>query len=121
MLHNDFYFVLSKTGADDNLSASIRFNNDHAIFKGHFPTIPIVPGVCMMQIVRELVEQATNTSLMISAGDNIKFLHVIDPREHENVQVDIKFKRSSGSYDISASIASGELTFFKFAGTFQIR
>lgn len=121
MLLNDFYFVLNKESTDAAVSASIEFNNDHRIFEGHFPGTPIVPGVCMLQIVRELTEQVTNTKLLISEGDNIKFLNMIDPRQNNVVQVDVTFKRSSGRYAISASITSGELTFFKFTGSFQIR
>jgi 3-hydroxyacyl-[acyl-carrier-protein] dehydratase len=120
MLLNNFYFVLSSSRPDTTVSASIRFNTKHEIFEGHFPGTPIVPGVCMIQIVRELVEEVTNTKLLISEGDNIKFLNMIDPRQHEVVQVNIDYKRSSDRYAISAAITSGELTFFKFSGSFQI-
>jgi 3-hydroxyacyl-[acyl-carrier-protein] dehydratase len=121
MLLSDFYFVLSNTCTDTTVSASIRFNRDHPIFNGHFPGNPIVPGVCMLEIVRQLVEQSTNTKLLISEGDNIKFLNMIDPGQYETVQVDVNFKQSTGNYAVNATIISGELTFFKFTGTFRIR
>ena len=34
----------------------ITLNPAHPIFAGHFPGNPITPGVCMLQIIKELTE-----------------------------------------------------------------
>ena len=56
-LFKDFYTIHSveKTG-EHTFTSTIRLNPHHEIFIGHFPDHPITAGVCMMQIVKELME-----------------------------------------------------------------
>lgn len=118
MLLNNFYTVLDRTASEGIVKATIRFDKRHPIFEGHFPGQPVVPGVCMIQIVRELTEQTLGAKVDITKGDNIKFLSVINPDDVDTVNVEINCKQLS---DISASIAAGSVTYFKFKGEFQQR
>ena len=53
MLLKDFYKILSveSIGGSQHI-ATVLINENHVIFKGHFPDNPIMPGVCMMQIIK---------------------------------------------------------------------
>lgn len=53
MLLQDFYTLeqLTETGANKH-EATIDINPAHEVFKGHFPDNPVMPGVCMMQIIK---------------------------------------------------------------------
>lgn len=80
MLLKDFYKIISlehKEGARHE--AVLMINATHAVFKGHFPGNPIMPGVCMMQIIKELTEQITKQSLMMQSLTNVKFMALINP------------------------------------------
>ncbi len=119
MLLDSFYKIQTITvvpEANDSLSIRgiIELDRDHSIFGGHFPNLPIVPGICMMQIAREITEKHTNRHLMIRNADSVKFLAVIDPREHQNVEVEILVNHASADrVEIAARLHSGSLTFFK--------
>ncbi|TDW50158.1 3-hydroxyacyl-[acyl-carrier-protein] dehydratase [Flavobacterium sp. 270] len=80
MVLKDFYNVLSqeKTG-DSKYNFTILVNEKHDVFKGHFPGNPIMPGVCMIQIIKELTESVTNSSLIIQTLANVKFMALINP------------------------------------------
>lgn len=80
MLLKDFYKVVSleSTGENKHL-VLIHVNAEHEVFKGHFPGNPIMPGVCMMQIIKELVEQISGTSLFMQSLSNVKFMALINP------------------------------------------
>ena len=80
MVLKDFYKVLSqeKTG-DTKFNIRILVNANHEVFKGHFPGNPIMPGVCMIQIIKELTEKITESSLMIQSLSNVKFMALINP------------------------------------------
>jgi 3-hydroxyacyl-[acyl-carrier-protein] dehydratase len=119
MLLNNLYFVRSRQVSNNAVNALIVFNEDHDIFKGHFPGQPVVPGVCMIQVIRELTEAATNLRLCIPEADNIKFLSVIDPRENKNIQVDISYSKIADEFEILATMLSGPVTYFKFKGIFR--
>ena len=80
MLLKDFYKVVSLEKNDSQKYVAIIFvNESHEVFKGHFPGNPIMPGVCMMQIIKELTEQITNSSLVMQSLSNVKFMALINP------------------------------------------
>ncbi len=80
MLLKDFYIIkeLEKI-SDSKFKVLILVNEKHEIFQGHFPKNPIMPGVCMMQIIKELTEQITNTTLFMESLSNVKFMALINP------------------------------------------
>ncbi len=119
MLLDKFYTLQSAHTQDGAVSAAISFQRSHPIFDGHFPGHPVVPGVCMMQIVREILEKETASRLKIATGENIKFLAIIDPDRNKDVEVAISFSPSGKGFAVSASIQSGAVTFFKFKGSFD--
>jgi 3-hydroxyacyl-[acyl-carrier-protein] dehydratase len=80
MLLKDFYTVISlENTGDSKYKAVILINEKHEVFKGHFPGNPIMPGVCMMQIIKELAEQITGSSLFMKSLSNVKFMALINP------------------------------------------
>jgi len=80
MLLKDFYKVISlENTAENNYLAVILINEKHEVFKGHFPDNPIMPGVCMMQIIKELTEQISESSLFMQSLSNVKFMALINP------------------------------------------
>lgn len=80
MLLKDFYKVISlENTADNKYLAVILINEEHDVFKGHFPDNPIMPGVCMMQIIKELTEQISGSSLFMQSLSNVKFMALINP------------------------------------------
>lgn len=121
MLKGDFYTVLKKESGDEALCTNIRVKKDHPIFKGHFPGLPIVPGVCMIQIVREMMEGELRTALRLLSADNIKFLTVINPEETAEVTISLNYTNTPLGYEVRASIFSQAITYFKFKGVFAVK
>jgi 3-hydroxyacyl-[acyl-carrier-protein] dehydratase len=80
MLLKDFYKIISlENTVDSKYRVQILINEKHEVFKGHFPGNPIMPGVCMMQIIKELTEQITESSLFLQSLSNVKFMALINP------------------------------------------
>lgn len=80
MLLKDFYKVISIDETTENkYLVLIHINAAHEVFKGHFPGNPIMPGVCMMQIIKELTEQISKNSLFMQSLANVKFMALINP------------------------------------------
>ena len=64
----DFYTLQSSEKEENGrFIAKITLNKDHDIFNGHFPGNPVTPGVCMMQIVKELTEEFTGKQLFLKS------------------------------------------------------
>jgi len=90
MVLKDFYKVLSEEKSGDaKYNFRILVNADHEVFKGHFPGNPIMPGVCMIQIIKELTESVTKNPLMIQTLTNVKFMALINPEVNPELRLEI--------------------------------
>jgi 3-hydroxyacyl-[acyl-carrier-protein] dehydratase len=119
ILAGDFYTLVNPVMEDSAIQAVIKINAGHDIFRGHFPGQPVVPGVCMMQIVKELLETATGRSLRLHTGLDLKFLSVIDPGKNSVIHTETNYTvLASGDINVTARLFHNEITFFKFKGVF---
>ncbi|SCY59369.1 hotdog family protein [Flavobacterium caeni] len=90
MLLKDFYTVKSleqKEGSKHE--AVVLVNEKHEVFKGHFPGNPIMPGVCMMQIIKELTEKIANQTLVMQSLTNVKFMALINPEVTPELKLEL--------------------------------
>ena len=103
MLIPHFYSVKEFNFTDNQLKAIIELNSEHDVFKGHFPNNPVTPGVCMLQLLKELTEQATNTNLFIKECSNVKFMALINPEVNAVLKITIDINQVEESFKIKAS------------------
>jgi len=90
MVLKDFYKVLSEEKiSDSKYNVTILANEKHEIFKGHFPGNPIMPGVCMIQIIKEIAEEITKSTLMIQTLTNVKFMALINPEATPELRLEL--------------------------------
>ena len=121
MLKNDFYEVLSKEFVDGSINATIRFNAAHSIFKGHFPGQPVVPGVCMMMVVKELLMEQLGDDILIRKAAQVKFLNMIVPEQSPQADVLIRFSMLNGqSWQADATIKKEAVVFFKMKAQIEL-
>jgi 3-hydroxyacyl-[acyl-carrier-protein] dehydratase len=90
MILQDFYKILSEEKVSDSkYIVTILVNEKHEVFKGHFPGNPIMPGVCMIQIIKELTESITKSSVMIQSLANVKFMALINPEATPELRLEL--------------------------------
>lgn len=95
MVLKDFYKVLSEEKTSDSkYMITILVNEKHEVFKGHFPGNPIMPGVCMIQIIKELTEKITESTLMIQTLANVKFMALINPENNPELRLELDITRT---------------------------
>ncbi len=125
MLEGDFFdiqtFAASRGGESEHQVRVItRLNLQHPVFLGHFPGNPVVPGVCQVQMVRELVARALEIPVKLYESDNIKFLSMISPVENPSIEFDIRIRPvDQNQYAVNAVIGNASMVFLKFKGKFQ--
>jgi len=91
MLLKDFYKINSIVNTEgQKYTAAITLNKDHEVFKGHFPGNPVTPGVCMMQIIKELTQQVISAKLIMKSAGNIKFMALINPEVNPELKLDLE-------------------------------
>lgn len=75
MLLDNFYTILSSESSDSTIwTIQVKLNPGHPVYQGHFPGHPVVPGVCLLQLIKECVEDirqqkiASNTSVFLQVS-----------------------------------------------------
>ena len=121
MLLNDFFTISDKVTSETEIWAELFINANHKIFEGHFANQPVVPGVCMMQMIKEIIEQVLGKATNLVQAAEMKFMAVINPQENNLIQATIKYAADeSGVINIQASLYKDELVHFKFKGQLQV-
>ena len=120
-LKNDFYTIKeTKKISDTQFNSSIELNVNHQIYKGHFPQMPVVPGVCQVQIIKELLEDCLDKKMTMLSGDNIKFTGMILPTQNAIVNVELTHTlKENDVIGVEAKLFFETTIFTKFKGTFK--
>ena len=102
-------------------SAIIELNPAHEIFHGHFPENPILPGVCMVQILKEILINYSNSNLILRKAGSIKYLSFIDPQVNNIINFNIEINKTEiGDISCNAMLNSGSVIFCRFKGEFKV-
>ncbi|MFI5158656.1 MAG: hypothetical protein ACHQF4_07300 [Sphingobacteriales bacterium] len=118
MLHPDFFTFTDLQAEEGSLKTTIKLNAGHSIFKGHFPGQPVLPGVCMMQMVKEVTEIYAEKKIRLLKARELKFLSVVDPAEHPSIQMELSIKPTDDGIKVDARLINDTTLFFKFSGLF---
>ncbi len=124
MLLKDFYTLTELDTSDkENLKAIIDLNKNHEIYKGHFPGNPIVPGVCLTQLIKEVMEASEQKELSLVYADNIKFMAIVNPEVNSRLQIDLKVKYDEEQNLIKVNSVThfNDQVFYKFKGNFKAK
>jgi len=122
MLLNNFFYINDIKSEENsrNFNVDLVLNKQHEIYNGHFPENPIVPGVCLIQIIKEVLSKILNKDLLLFHSDNLKFMSVVNPEINNNISANIKIlDMGKNIIRIESTIFSGETIFFKFKGNFK--
>jgi len=120
MLIEGLYSVVSFEKEEQTVNAKIKLNPNHEVFKGHFPGNPVMPGVCMIQMIKELTEQATGKTLFLSVASNIKFMAIINPEINDIVQLDIAISEVENQIKVKNTVHFEDTLALKLNATFKI-
>jgi 3-hydroxyacyl-[acyl-carrier-protein] dehydratase len=94
---------------------SIILNADHPLYEGHFPQQPIVPGVLMIALVKDLVEIQLKKKLQLAKARNIKYLNILIPTKDQQISVDVQIDRSNPESIVAiGSIKHSETVYCKY-------
>ena len=118
MSQNDLFTFTYPLIEADIVKVDIKLNPLHPIFEGHFPGRPVLPGVYMMQMVKEVVETWTEKKIRLVLGQDLKFLSVVNPEENTMMQMELKINREGEKIRTVAQLLSNAVVFFKFKGVF---
>jgi 3-hydroxyacyl-[acyl-carrier-protein] dehydratase len=113
LLLNNLYTIQNITETEKIIQATVLLQAGHPIFKGHFPGHPVLPGVCMLEMITEITGSHLQERIRITSASMIKYLNMIDPNKDPLIQFEIKYQRGTTNIATEAKIYSGNRVFMK--------
>ena len=115
ILTNFYTLESSEKSENGSFVAKIKLNPDHEIFEGHFPGNPVTPGVCMMQIVKDLTENFSNSKLFLKSASNVKFMAIINPFETPDLVLQLDITEKEDEIKVKNTTSFGETIALKLS------
>lgn len=110
----DFYILDAIERQGEEYTCVIRLNPEHDVYKGHFPDMPVIPGVCMLRIVKECVSAVLGVPVRYQTINSCKFLSVVNPFEHKTLIFTFSLKDLK---ELQAIAGTDEATVLKLKAT----
>lgn len=109
VLKDSLYSIQSRQQQGSAVCYDLLLHADHFIYRAHFPGEPITPGVCVIQMAKELLEDYLGRPLTVSTVKNVKFMAVISPTAHPQVRYTIdRIQDVAGSVKAVVDVTVGE-------------
>lgn len=118
MLTNPIFKILSINSTQGLISAALEIDTNHEIFNGHFPEEPVVPGACMVQLVKDILEKRLNQTLQLKIANNLKFLELINPQVITNIQLRLAYTMEDNQIKVNGDLIAEDVVYFKFQGIY---
>ncbi|WP_139855591.1 3-hydroxyacyl-ACP dehydratase [Aequorivita sinensis] len=120
MLIEGLYKIIAIEKTEKGILAKVHLDKNHDIFKGHFPGNPVMPGVCMIQIIKELTEKTVEKELFLAVSSNIKFMAIINPEKNSELQLAIDITEENGEVKVKNTTSFEDTIALKLSATFKI-
>ncbi|HZY37541.1 MAG TPA: hypothetical protein VFE53_12880 [Mucilaginibacter sp.] len=115
---NNIFIIENLTHSDGKVNVTLVVNPGSDILKGHFPGQPVVPGACMLQLVKDVLETVLKNKLRLKKAQQVKFMNIVVPGD-DHLRLSISFTNAEdSSFSVQASMTNNEMVCFKFQGSF---
>ena len=111
-LINEMFSIVSKGDR-----VRIKLHPEHVIYDAHFPGQPITPGVCLVQMIGEILQENMGRMMELDTITNLKFIQPLSPVE--TPEVDVVFSNISfddkGRCKVKGTVVSEDTIFTKYS------
>lgn len=114
-------YVLERMPSEDEnrLNISVQIDESHRVFDGHFPDFPILPGVYLIQMVKDSLNEFLPDSYRLKTASSVKYLKPVEPGKDYKLRLEITLTDGEESLLVSANtFLEDETINFKFKGEF---
>ena len=121
VLQDNLFSIMSQAQEDGQPAFQVRIHKEWPIYKAHFPGHPITPGVCIVQMIQELLQVHLGHEVSLRKAKTVKYTAIISPDEVSELSVSFPKieQQEDGSLKVQAQVAGGETIYTKLSATFQ--
>jgi 3-hydroxyacyl-[acyl-carrier-protein] dehydratase len=121
MIIEDLYTYEVREHRENTIEAVIRVNENSVVYKGHFPDLPVTPGVIQVLMIKEILENELHIQLRLSSAGNIKFTAMHAPAGARMIEARISYVKEGNNYKTNGLLFQGDNIYLRFRGEFDCR
>lgn len=119
MLRDSLYRIIASTHQDGLIQATLKIDQNHEIFKGHFPGQPVLPGACVLQMVKEVLADQLKKDFRLKKANSIKFIQIVDPQINNVIILKLTCKLlDDNTLQVNGTLSCSETVCFKLQSVF---
>ena len=108
MLIENYYKVNDIIAGTEKTLFIVFLKPDCKVYEGHFPGIPISPGACNIQMIKECAESIAGKYLFMNHLQHCRLTTLITPLVYPQVEVTILMEKKADVYKLKATIGKCE-------------
>ncbi len=116
MLIPDYYTIVSRHTTPEGEVFCVNLHADSSVYKGHFPSFPVSPGVCNIEMLKECAELVAGKSLLLTEIKSCKLTTLVTPVQYPMAEVCINITKEGEVYSLSATLGKGTETYLTLKG-----
>ena len=121
MLLKNFYSVISSVHSEGVYTTTLKINNTHELYLGHFPGRPVTPGVILMQLFKEEAERVSKKDLILHTASNVKFTAVVDPNLDNHLVLKTNIEEAEGKINLRGTAENNNSIAIKIQAVYKIK
>ncbi|MBO5864284.1 MAG: beta-hydroxyacyl-ACP dehydratase [Paludibacteraceae bacterium] len=118
MLIDTYYSVERIIKEEAKYVFYVKLDPECEVYKGHFPDMPVSPGVCNIQMIKECCCEVAGKELFLGSISQCKFSSLVTPSANSELRVAILMTESNGTYAVRASISDKQTLFMDMKAEF---
>ena len=107
ILKNNLYSITQSERSAEGADFMLQLHRECFIYAAHFPEMPVTPGVCLLLMAKELLEDVVERKLDLVEVKNAKFLSVVHPILDERLECSLRklsADAGTGSVQVQATL-----------------
>ncbi len=118
---NALYQINTVVDANGSIHSNVLIDPRHLVFKGHFPGRPIMPGVCMIQMVQDALTQGLQKEFKLKSITSVKFSKMWLPDQFAEAQINLTYEMKVDELKIkTCTLFNGDIVFFKLKAGYYV-
>ncbi len=119
MLLGSLFTIVSTQSENNAVILELTLQDRHPVFEGHFPGRPVVPGACLLQLVKEIMQLITGHELQLLKAHQLKFITLIEPGRTGILKMTLKYQTEGTTVSATGILYNNAEVCFKFNELFQ--
>lgn len=115
-LKDSYYQIVRETVEGREGRFRIRLLPDNPVYRGHFPSNPVSPGVCNIRTIQECACRVAGERLFIATIKRCRLTALVSPAICPELDVEVRLSPADTGFTVEARMTEAGVTYVEYTG-----